>query len=105
MSKVVVLVSFELHPNDAVAMKALASAMQTATQQESGCLQYVFGTELAHPERIQLSEVWRDRSALDAHFQTPHMATFRQGLDTLRVVRLQATAYAVAHESDPLASR
>jgi quinol monooxygenase YgiN len=105
MSKVIVLVTFELHADDAAAMKALAATMQAATQQEPGCLQYVFGQELAHPERFQLSEVWRDQRALDAHFETPHMATFRRGLQGLRLVRRVATSYTVAHEGDPLRGR
>jgi quinol monooxygenase YgiN len=102
MSKVVVLVTFELHPEDVAAMKTLAAAMEAATQQESGCLQYVFGQELGHPERFQLSEVWRDQVALDAHFETPHMATFRRGLQGLRLIKRVARSYTVAQEGDPL---
>jgi len=105
MSKVLVLVTFELHPDDADAMKGLAVTMEAATQQEPGCLQYTFGQELAHPEKFQLSEVWRDQGALDAHFETPHMAVFRRGLQGLRVIKRVATSYAVAQEQDPLARR
>jgi quinol monooxygenase YgiN len=105
MSKVVVLVTFELHPDDVAGMKTLAVAMEAATQQEPGCLQYVFGQELTHPARFQLSEVWSDQAALDAHFETPHMATFRRGLQGLRLIKRVATSYTVAREQDPLAPR
>jgi quinol monooxygenase YgiN len=105
MSKVVVLVSFEVHPEDAAAMQRLAETMEAATQQEAGCLQYTFGEELTHRARFQLSEVWRDQSALDAHFQTPHMAMFRRGLQQLRLINRSATSYTVAHEGDPLRAR
>jgi hypothetical protein len=40
--------------------------------------------------------------ALDAHFETPHMATFRRGLQGLRLIKRVARSYTVAQEGDPL---
>jgi quinol monooxygenase YgiN len=50
-----------------------------ATRAEDGCLAYAYSHDALDPEVIHVTEKWRDRAALDAHFQTPHMATWAQG--------------------------
>ncbi|MFC3672612.1 putative quinol monooxygenase [Novosphingobium pokkalii] len=49
-----------------------------ATRAEDGCLAYAYSHDALDPEVIHVSEKWRDRAALDAHFQTAHMATWAQ---------------------------
>jgi quinol monooxygenase YgiN len=51
--------------------------MITATRAEDGCLQYAFAEDVLDPGLIHISELWRDRAALDAHGATPHMAEWR----------------------------
>ena len=57
-----------------VRFRPLMKAMVEASRAEDGCLDYTYAEDVAEPGRI---EVWRDLAALDAHFQTPHMAEWR----------------------------
>jgi quinol monooxygenase YgiN len=100
MSQLVVIGALEVHPDDVPAMAELTAAMAAATRQEPGCLHYAFGHDVEQAGCFRLSERWRDAAALDAHFATPHMATFRRGLGGLRLVRRAVTAYTVAGEKD-----
>jgi quinol monooxygenase YgiN len=52
-------------------------AMLTASRAEDGCLEYSYAQDVAEPGLIRVYEAWRDQAALDAHFQTPHMAAWR----------------------------
>ncbi|QDZ07166.1 antibiotic biosynthesis monooxygenase [Sphingomonas panacisoli] len=59
-----------------VARPAMA-AMLAASRAEDGCLAYNYAQDVLDPRIIHISERWRDRAALDAHFRTPHMAEWR----------------------------
>jgi quinol monooxygenase YgiN len=48
----------------------------TATRTEDGCELYAYSRDLLDPEVLRITEKWRDRAALDAHFKTPHMAVW-----------------------------
>jgi len=97
---VIVLGTVEIHPDDAAAAVAVATALVTETRKEPGCVHYAFGRDIAEPTRFWLSECWQDGDALTAHFATPHMAAFRERLQGLRIQRLSAKRYEVASESD-----
>ena len=47
---------------------------------------------------IHVFEVWRDQSALEAHFQTPHMGEWRSQWPSFGVSDRRLTAYEVAAE-------
>lgn len=55
-------------------------AMVAATLQEDGCIRYAFGQDMLDRTLIHITEAWRDRAALDAHFATPHMADWKAAL-------------------------
>ncbi len=56
----------------------------------------------AEPGLIRVFEAWRDQAALDAHFQTPHMAAWRASLAGLGRLRPQLLLlYEVASEREP----
>lgn len=55
---------------------ALREALEPATRafrQEDGCLSYALLEDRDRPGRFMTFERWRDRSALDAHMQSPAM--------------------------------
>src|SRR5580698_5506289 len=83
---IIVLGQFEFHPDDFAAVKALAAALMQETVKEDGCIKYAFAADLAHPNRLQLSECWRDDAALAAHLLTPHIHAYREKLKAIRVV-------------------
>lgn len=77
----------------------LALWMAAETRREDGCVHYRFYSDLAEPNRFFIYEEWRDLAALQAHFQTEHMAAFNQQLPALlaskpAIMRHEVTASA-----------
>ena len=70
----------ETNPGAVAAMKNAVVAMEQASRAESGCIAYVFATEINNPTHIRIVEHWQDMQSLKAHFATPHMAAFRAAL-------------------------
>lgn len=65
---------------DIDAMKAAIAAMEAASRQESGCIDYTFSVELSNPTMMRITEKWESLEALQAHFNEPHMADFRKAM-------------------------
>lgn len=100
MSQIVIIGRFDLHPDDAPAAAQLMQSMMNETVREQGCHHYAFSSDLATPHRFQLSELWENSEALDAHFRTAHMATFRAGMATLRVQLRTVIRYDATNAQD-----
>ena len=100
MSLIVIIGQFDVHPEDVTAVGELMRTMMTETQKEPGCLQYAFSTDLATPNRFQLSELWESDGALAAHFRTAHMATFREALAQLRIQQRTVRRYNASDSGD-----
>ncbi len=64
-------------PENIEAFKPHMLAMLSASRAEDGCFEYAYAQDIADPGLIRVYEAWRDQAALDAHFQTSHMATWR----------------------------
>ena len=47
-----------------------------ASREEEGCLGYRIFQDTEDPDAFVFVEEWADQAALDAHFRTPHIATF-----------------------------
>jgi len=75
-----------------VARPAMA-AMLTASRAEDGCLVYNYAQDVLDPCVIHVSERWRDRAALDAHFATPHMAAWRAQFGAIGITDRDLTLY------------
>ncbi|WP_408589158.1 putative quinol monooxygenase [Novosphingobium sp.] len=70
---IIVMGSFRLPPEQVEAARPLAEKVVTATRAEDGCIEYAYAQDLFDPGLFRISEKWRDRAALDAHFRTDHM--------------------------------
>lgn len=57
--------------------------MVAASRAEEGCVTYSYATDVLDPSKLIIVEKWVDDAALAFHFQTPHMAAFRQALSGL----------------------
>ncbi len=66
--------------------RAAARIMVCETIKEDGCFVYEFSQVLGHEARFRVYEEWRDQAALEAHFATAHMATFRAALAEVGIV-------------------
>jgi len=76
-----------------------ALAMAAASQAEPGCRAYRFAGDLVDQSLFYIHEEWDSDEALQAHFATPHMATFRAALPGLvagpaAILRYEVTASA-----------
>jgi quinol monooxygenase YgiN len=72
--------------------------MMTRTRAEDGCLAYGYAEDVAEPGLIHVFELWRDQPALDAHFQTAHMAAWRAVFPQFQVTDRKLKVYDVAAE-------
>ena len=70
--------------------------MAAATRVEAGCQTYRFASDLDDPNTFLLFEEWDSDEALARHFQTPHMATFREALPGLLAGPPSLKCYEVA---------
>jgi quinol monooxygenase YgiN len=73
-----------------------ARAMMEATRAEPGCISYTFSADLTEPGLFHLFEEWESQAALDAHFASPHMATFQQRIPTLGLKEMTVQRYEIA---------
>ena len=74
---ILVLGTVKLAPERLLDARAAMERMVTATRAEDGCLYYSYAQDVLQPETIHVIERWQDRSALQAHFATAHMAEWR----------------------------
>ncbi len=90
----------KIAPDDIEKARALAAAMVTETLKEPGCQAYSFAVDLLEPGTVRLFERWDDQAALDAHFQTPHMAAFNAGLAEITILGASVKIYDVSGVRD-----
>jgi quinol monooxygenase YgiN len=72
--------------------------MMAASRAEDGCKAYGYAEDVSEPGLIHVFEIWRDQAALDAHFQTDHMARWRAAWPSFGVSDRRLFAYEVASE-------
>ncbi|KUR80389.1 putative quinol monooxygenase [Novosphingobium sp. Fuku2-ISO-50] len=70
---ILVIGTFRIPPENLALALPLAERVVHATRAEDGCIAYSYAQDLLDPGLIHVSEKWRDRAALDAHFKTAHM--------------------------------
>jgi quinol monooxygenase YgiN len=100
MGQIVVVGQFDIHPEDVAAAGELMRVMMNETIKELGCHHYAYSRDLSTPNRFQLSELWADEGALDAHFSADHTATYRAAMSKLRVQRRTVKRYDVTNAKD-----
>ena len=85
-------------PENLAGLKPHMLAMLTASRAEDGCYEYSYAEDVAEPGLIRVYEAWRDQAALDAHFKTAHMATWRAAWPGFGVSDRKLVAYETASE-------
>ena len=91
------VVSGEIEIAAADREEALAAIgpMVEATRLEPGCRSYAFYESVEAQNRFRIFEEWDDADALEAHFASPHMATFGAALGRLTVLAMDVKRYEV----------
>jgi quinol monooxygenase YgiN len=69
--------TIRLPPERLAAAKPAMERMISASRAEPGCLAYSYAQDVLDAGLIHVSEAWRDRAALEAHFKSAHIATWR----------------------------
>lgn len=59
--------------------------MISGSRAEDGCLEYSYARDVLDAGLIRVTEVWRDKAALDAHFHSPHIAEWRSSWPALGI--------------------
>ncbi len=90
---------FRFAPQDRAAALAAALAMAAETRKEDGCITYGFFADVEDENTFRIFEEWETQAHLDAHFQTAHIAQFRETVATLGPLERDVSRYVVAEVS------
>ena len=90
MSRLMIVVEFEVKPEQRSAFIDLMKGHAQRSRGEDGCQQFDVLLPEEDLNRIFLVEAWRDQAALDVHMKLPAMARLRETF-TPWVVSFKAT--------------
>ncbi len=76
--------------------RAAAVVMMEATRKEEGCHAYDFSADLEDDGVFHVFEHWESQQALDAHFETPHMADFQKAMPGFGIQEMSIKRYEVS---------
>ncbi len=96
---IVVSGTFRLSEASVEAARAASTEMATETRKEDGCITYAFFQSIEEPTTFRVFEEWESDAALKAHFNAPHMKTFRAALGQLEVLERDVKRYVVGEVS------
>jgi len=97
---IVVIGRVSCEPEHRAALVAHLERMQEASRQEDGCIRYGFFAAVEDPLSFVAVEEWKDRPALDRHFEQPHLKEFVAGLGDLDSGTPEVAIHEVAGTSD-----
>lgn len=87
--------TIRLPPKNLGLARPVMAAMVQSSRAEDGCLEYWYSEDVLQPGLLHVKELWRDQAALDRHFQSEHIATWRGAWATLGISDRQLVAYEV----------
>ena len=68
-------------------------AQVTATRAEDGCQLFAFSRDMLGSDTLHIAERWRDRDALTAHFDAPHMTAFNAAISRAKPQSMLVKSY------------
>ena len=95
---VVIAGTVRVPPENLDAFRPHMDAMLAGSRAEDGCVAYSYAVDVQDPGLVRVFEVWRDEAALEAHFQTAHMAAWREAWPAFGVSDRNLSLYEVAAE-------
>jgi quinol monooxygenase YgiN len=90
---IIVMGQAKLETGEIDRLKEEIARQMAATQGEDGCELYCFARDVLRSDTLIISERWRDRAALDAHFQTLHIEAFNAVIGNAKVLEISVKAY------------
>lgn len=82
-----VIATFKTPLKDRDELLAASRPCIEATRKEDGCLSYDLHQSVSDPDQVVFVERWRDREALELHFQSAHLAAWKRAAGPLIVDR------------------
>ena len=92
MSRIMIVVEFEVNPEHRDAFVELMKNHARLSRAENGCQQFDVLLPQENQNRILLVEAWRDQAALDVHMKLPSMTRLRETFGPW-VISFKATRY------------
>lgn len=71
-----VIATLDVKPGMVEAVRQASRPLIEATLAETGCISYDLCADVDNENRLVFIERWDGREDLEAHFTTPHMASF-----------------------------
>ena len=96
MTLIVIAGTIEIDPAKRDAVFAAAKEIMVETHKEDGNVAYAFSQDLEDEGTIHIFEEWESQEALDAHFKTPHMATFQAAMGGFGIQEMSVQKYSGA---------
>lgn len=75
---IIVMGTFRVPVENIEAIRPMMAKVIAATVAEDGCIRYAYGQDVLDPELIHVAEKWRDKAALEAHFNAAHMKVWAE---------------------------
>jgi len=75
---ILVVGHFRVPVESLAAIRPLMGKVIAETVREDGCMEYAYAEDVSEPGLVRVSEKWRDRACLAAHFASPHMADWQR---------------------------
>ena len=82
---IIIAGTFSIDPTKREKALEIAQGLCTASEAEPGCISYSIYADPHDPAQFFIFEEWQDEAALEAHFQTPHMADFQPQFSSIGV--------------------
>lgn len=82
---IIVTGTFRVAPSMMEVVRGAMEPMITASRAEEGCIEYAYAFDVLDKGLVRVSEKWRDRAALEAHFRTAHIAEWRAQFSALAI--------------------
>lgn len=93
---IIVTGNVKVKPDKKEEFIALSRTFIEPSRSEAGCISYSFYEDESEDNTFLFFEVWRDRAALDYHFQTPYFHKFVEKSPDLLAQPAQIKIYNIA---------
>lgn len=88
--------TIRLPATNLAAARPVMARMVHASRAEDGCFEYSYAEDVLGPGLIRVTERWRDRSCLEQHFASAHIAQWRSSWAELGIGDRQLALYEVS---------
>ena len=93
---IIVAGTVRIDPAKLAQARGTMERMIAASRAEDGCSAYAYSVDVLDSSVVHVFEVWRDKEALQKHFQTPHLAEWRTAWPSFGISDRKLATYEVS---------